>query len=300
MPGRYVDVLTDQTKELIREYCEVQKYKPATAKEVRYMVNVVCRHMEKPFEEITIRDAERWSAELTAKVRCGKLSLRTYRTRLICYQGFGDFLEGRDYFAENPFAGMAVPVVGDAPLTEKIPTSDECADILEAAREYGKGMELAVAMVLRMALSSKNLCDLKKTDVVSYDDVVYLVMRQEGEKKPRYVPVPDDLKEKVARHAAGGEGYMFPGPKGKRLERVSLNRRIQHITEKAGCPGFSVKDLRNRSMFQMLHDGAPVRDVARYVHLTDGRVNTLNRAPIKDSEMLSVCPANTSRMKIVD
>lgn len=300
MAGKYEDVLTDRTKELLKEYCENQKYKPATAKEVRYMVNIICRYLGKPFEEISVRDAEQWSSDLMSRIRLGKMSVRTYRTRLICYQGLGEFLTEKDYFLNNPFAGLQVPVVKDAPLTEKIPTSDECADILDAAREYGKGMELAVALVLRMALSSKNLCNLKKTDVVSFDDIVYLVMREEDQKKPRYVPVPDDLKEKVVRHAASGEGYMFPGPKGKKLERVSLNRRIQHITEKAGCPGFSVKDLRNRSMFQMLHDGAPVRDVAKYVHLTDGRINTLNRAPIKDSEMLSVCPANTSKMKIVD
>ena len=300
MAREYTDVLTDQTKELLAEYCGIKKFKPRMAKEVRYMVNIISRELKMPFEEITVKDAQRWNADLTARIRNGKLSIRTYRTRLICYQGFSDFLVGKDFFLENPFAQMAVPVVSDAPLTEKIPTSDECAEILEAAKEYGKGMDLAVAMVLRMALASKNLCELRKKDVVLFDDVVYLVMHEEGEKKPWYLPVPDDLKAKIARHAADGEGYMFPGPKGRKLERVSLNRRIQHITEKAGCPGFSIKDLRNRSLFQMLHDGAPVRDVAKYAHLTDLRIRTLNRAPIKDSEMLSVCPANTSKMKIVE
>jgi len=300
MAGNYVDVLSDQAKELLGEYCASKKFKPTMAKEVPLMVNIICRQLKKQFEEITVRDAETWSSDFLARVRRGEMSVRTYRTRLICYQGFADFLTELDYFAENPFAMLPVPVVSDAPLTEKIPTSEECASILEAAGEHGKGMDLAVALVLRMALSSRNLCDLKKKDVVSFDDVVYLVIREEGEKKPRYVPVPDDLKEKVARYAADGEGYMFPGPKGRKLERVSLNRRMQQIVKKAGCPQYAIKDLRNRSLFQMLHDGAPVRDVATYAHLTDLRVRTLNRAPIKDAEMLSVCPANTSKMKIVD
>ena len=52
MAAKYEEVLTDRTKDLLREYCEKQKYKPATAKEVRYMVNIVCRHLGIPFEEI--------------------------------------------------------------------------------------------------------------------------------------------------------------------------------------------------------------------------------------------------------
>lgn len=296
----YINVLDDSTLECIDNYCQVRNMKGRSPRETRNNINLICRELGKSFVDLTEQDATKWQQSMLNKLHHQQINVRTYRARLITYQGFAEFLKNEKLMAYNPFDKIEIPIVSSIPLTEKIPSAEACDKILVAAEAEGRGMYVAVAMVLRMGLSSRNITDLLREDVVAYDDMVYVILRDTDNEEARYVVVPDDVKGILQDYLRSSNSkYVFPTIYGKKISISALNKRIRKIVAAAGVGDFSLKDLRNRAIYQMLHDGADVSQVADYLNITDGRIKKLKRSPLASSVMLSICPANTSKMRII-
>lgn len=295
------DYRKDQTKGYFDAFISSEALRERTKIEYWRMIGILCRELQKDFLEITEEDILRFQRSMEALIRRGKLSNRTLRLRLYCYSSFSAYLLRTGVIERNVFAYLYKPVVEDAPYTNKIPSTKECDDMLEAAMAAGEDMYLIYCMILRMGLTTTEICNLKTQNVTEFErDLVCYLYTPGGKKEHRYIVVPEDLKEGLmAFKDSVVTEYLFANSRGKQMTVPALDKRARKIMGTAGLGKFSLKDLRNRAIYQMIHDGAEEEEIALYNNLSLQRVHTFKQSPFAESKMLSICPANLSRIKIM-
>ena len=296
-----VEFVTEKTQRYFLAYCNSEDVHGRTKTEYWKIIRQLCRSLEKDYLEMTRADALRYQRMMESRIADGKLSSKTLRLRLYCVSSFSAYLHRTNVLSKNPFLYLEKPVVADVPYTSMIPQTSDCEKLLAAAERSGMEMYVIFCCVLRMALTVSDVCNLKTADVITFDGkLVFYFPKPDAIEGQHYMVVPTDLEGIINKYRARvSTEYFFPNRQGKKLQVAALEKRVRKIVADAGTKRFALKDLRNRAIYQMIHDGATVEQVAKYCDLSMQRVNTFADAPFAQSEMLSICPANLSRLKVV-
>jgi len=296
-----VDFRSEETKIYYDAYAATaaRPIKGRTKTEYWKIIGAVCKDVGKDFPDITEENAASWQRNMADRVRRGELAMPTLKLRISCCDNFAAYLESTGVIAENPFAQLDRPVVDDTPFSDKIPRAIECDSILAAAEGEGMDMFLIIALVLRMGLTNGDICELKTGNVKHFEDNVVIYFYSDSGQK-RYLVVPDDLKDMLSNfHKFVTTEYLFANRKGQQLSSPALMKRVRKVMAKAGV-SYSLKDLRNRAIYQMVGAGADTAEIAQYANITMQRVHTFEESPLAASAMLHSCPANLSHLKIAE
>lgn len=290
-----------ETSHWFSAYASENQLRDRTKTEYWRMIHILCRTVKKDFLDISYEDAQIFQDKMVLKIQEGDLSLKTLRLRLYCYDSFSNYLYTKNIIEKNPFSLLKKPIVDDTPYTSRIPGAEKCDKLLEIAARTSSDMYFIFSLVLRMGLTSTEICSIKTRNVITFEnDLVIYFFTPGGKQEQRYLVVPDDLKEPLSsyRDTVSTE-YLFANRSGEKLSQKALDKRVRKLITDNGLGKLTLRDLRNRAIYQMVHDGADIAEIAKYNNLSMRRVHTFSESPFAQSEMLSICPANLSRLKIV-
>ena len=296
-----ISFCSETTNKWYQAYTQANDMSGRIVKDYKWRIEYLSRMLCCDFIEIDEEGVASFIQKMEDRIRKGDLSRKTLRAMLYTYDSFADYLAGAGIMPKNPFRDVKKPIVDDVPYTSRIPNAEECDRMLQAAEDSVNGMFLIFSLALRMGLSTSEICDLKTGHVLQMDGK-YIIRFPAEDTKDRYCPVPDDMNEAILSYLpSAGKEYFFVNRMGKKLKVQTLEKRVKNIMAAAGedCEKYTLKDLRNRAIFQMLHDGATIEEVSKYVGLSLMRIGTFAGAPLATSQMLNNCPANLSKLKLV-
>lgn len=297
--GERKEILSEYTLACFDAFAEREKLAPQTRRKYLSLIRIICKEFGKDFMELTDKEVYRYHDKLEGMVREGELCNRTLRARFYSYVSFASYLVEIGRMEHSAFDCINLPEVDDTPHSLNIPTLEECDAVIEMAERSGEDMALIFLIVLRMGLTASEICNLKTSSLMEFDGKLYFEFNR-GEGNCRYMEIPDDLRDRIKKyHSMNSSPYFFLNSKGEKLQGRALEKRVKKIVSKAGCEPFTLRDLRNRCIYQMLHDGVREEEVAAYNDLSPMRVRTFANAPFVKSQALSVCPPNLSRIRVV-
>ncbi len=297
------DICLETTWEYFKTYAESKKLSSSQIKNYKWRISYVCRIIGKDFVEIEEKDVNVFNRKMGDRIRRGEITQKTLRALLFTCDSFADYLKCMGVVNDTPFRRLKKPVISDVPYSTRIPNAEECDQILFAAEQHGDAMFLIFVLALRMGMSAGEICNLKTSHLISFDGkYAFSFPSKYGNNNDRYCKIPDDVVDVVLRYLpSAGEEYFFVNRMHKKMVVATLDKRVRQVMATAGegYRKFTLKDLRNRAIFQMLHDGAKAEDVSAYLGLSGMRIETYTSAPYATSQALSCCPADMSRLKIM-
>lgn len=269
---------------------------PRTKAEYFGYIRVLCNNvLYKDFLDITEKDAKRAFSTFRRKMREEKLSIRTIKVRLSCYNSFSKFIEEEypEYGFVNPFEEIEKPFLTDEVSSKNIPSLEEIDKILTTVKK-NRMYYLIIAMTMRTGIAPSKLLNLTNSSVFTEEDRVCIYVPDKMEKKTVTMTLPDDIGKLLVEYMElieeqDFEGHLFYNKYGNALTLKNLDTTIKRIIKKAGIENdYTIKDLRSRAILDMLHAGADEKDVANYVGIQGIRLRQFSNA----KGIVRGCPAD--------
>lgn len=267
-------------------------------------IRILCNKiLFKDFLEITEEDAERAFRLFRSRCKEGKLSIRTVKVRLACYNTFSRFIEEQhpEYSFINPFVNIEKPFLTDAIAPSQIPDIKELDKILSVAKSEPM-YYLIIAMTLRTGISASKILRLNMDSVHEEDGKVLLYVPDKSEKKEVTIELPEDIGSLLLSYMEGIEeqdieGHIFYNKHGNALTLKNIDSNVKRIVKEAGIDAdYTLKDLRSRAILDMLKAGATEKDVCEYVGIGGLRVRQFQNA----KGILRGCPADLVNFRVLN
>ena len=294
--------MSDETKGLLRDYLGTMK-NPRTKEEYAANINLICNATGKDFVIISKDSAVSFFGELKGKVADGKLSRKTYGTRLSTCRSFASYIEtqrGGEY--KNPFLEITFPPVENEITEDSIPTLEELDRVMSAAKESGVMDYLIFALATRMCLSSTAIVRLTRDCYREESGKSFLVILPAGATKnnhdveARYVRMPSDVAEIFKKYlgelkVSDDAGHIFFNEHNRPLRLRNLDARVKKVVSSAGLSKpYTMKDLRNRGILDMVagagDDAGTEENVREYLGVQPARMADY----VRSAKIVTGCP----------
>lgn len=259
---------------------------------------------QKPFIDLTEDDALRAFEVMKGMISTGDLSRRTVCVRLSCYNSIAKYIEKNFPELEyiNPFRLVSRPQITDDVQLVNIPSMEELDKIITAAKETSYMYYLILALATRVGLSATNIVKIRKQNIVTVNEghsLIALPPKSES-KEPLEVMLPEDVSQILNKYLETNtihkDGFLFVNKHNKPLTLKNLDDNVAKIISKSGIANhYTIKDLRTRSILEMVNAGASDKDIATYTGLGGLRLNQYHMA----KGTLS-CPADLVNYRLCD
>lgn len=235
-------------------------------------ISTLCNYLHCDFLEVTLTAADnffQWEASEK------KLSVKTLNTHISVCRSVASFIEASredfnlpDY--RNIFSGITVERYSEYLSPAAIPTIAEMDKILESAEDKPM-LFLIFTLVIRCALSNKNLCALQAEHFQTDKSNRMFLTIDQNRLTQRHIKIPDDVAEILCSYCENtgiSAGPLLVNNRGGRLTSNLLCKTVQTHMQNAGFT-YSLQDLRNASITHMLAGGASAADTAEYAGISE-------------------------------
>lgn len=236
-------------------------------------INNCCQYLNTPFEKIDHSLAGNYLVYLKQQVSEGIFSIRTARVRAAALARAGSFLESSCLISGyvNPFYGSSYAFdINPTLQPENVPDYAAMERILKSCTD--DQLYLILCYALKCGLSTREICNLKISDIVRSDSG-YFISFPLPNAKYRYLKLPDDIAELTAKYLTRFApvnrcGYLFTNSRGLRLQERTLERRIKTYMNSIGLD-YTLQTLRNSAVALLLATkDATVGSVCSYFNIT--------------------------------
>ncbi len=258
--------LREAADEWIRYEEHEAKVKPSTVMDYRNCADRLCRELgDRPIEDITPQDIERWKARFRAERRIadGKIrrttpSARTIRKYLVNLNGI--YRRAREAYGitANPLSQVKRP--GRVKAHRTLKTNDflepnEVHALIAAAADETDAAIYAVAAFCGLRLGELSALRWRavnfRRSLISVE--ASYTRGREGTPKSgdgRTVPMAPEVAEAITRlrtrsHLLGPRDLVFVGRGGTHIDPNALRKRFHQALEHAGLPRVRLHDLRH-------------------------------------------------------
>lgn len=263
--------------ELIYNYMQKRKSYDSQ-KNVVYIINAFLTYSDKNIKEIEKEDIHKYFRFLIEKTKDGCLEEEYVRMIYIELRSFFAYCYKINYITSNPFSDITLPIKDKKYIeTSKFPDLIDVNDLLEKIDEHS--IYVAVILALRMGLSTSELINIKKEDIIhnKEDDLFYIKIEKRN--NIRFLCIPNDIIPDIKREILSTPANCFyllsPNKKdkyGTRYIQIKLKRYNTDIT-------FS--DLRNLSIYLMFAGGANIEEVIGYTGMKGEWFKKYDKIPTK-------------------
>lgn len=300
MKSEYVSELFD---EVLKKYLSTLK-NPRTREEYSSCIYMVCNALKKDFLSINEQDAVCHFSALRDKVSSGKLSRKTFGTRLSCCRSVSTFIESEQLVEgySNPFGFISFPEIKNEITDDNIPSLSDLDKVMSSAKKSGLMDYLIMALATRMCLSSTSILKLTRDCYREEQGKSFLVILPSGPTKnnhdvsARYVRMPSDVADILKKYLSAltksdEEGHLFYNERNKPMRLRNLDSRVRKIIEDSGIDTkYTMRDLRNRGIIDMVSAAGEnqdaVSDVQDYLGLQPVRMADY----VRSAKIVSCCP----------
>lgn len=240
----------------------------------------ICDYCKKDFLDLQIGDAKAFFEEEIRKIIAGSITKQTVTVKLARLLSISNYIIKNDLidgYLVNPFTNVEIPETEKAVDPKSIPSIDEMDHLLELAKE-DTGLYVALSLIIRCALTSGELCKLKRSNLITFSDGTFaLDFRYQNSQKR--IKLPEDIVDLIDSYMTSrphaGE-YLFYNKRGNPMRM----RDMENLYAKTMGPDnqFTMQDVRNGAIVYMLKCGASQKQAADYVGISPGWMSRYNEA----------------------
>lgn len=246
-------------------------------------INEFLDYCKKDFLDITQIDADQFYHYLHEKVKQDLLRLTTVKKKIKELHKFSDFiieiaqqeLVKIPHTFDNFFYRYAVQYFAEEEI-KKVPTLTEIDKLMDVAKNDIMTYTI-LAIVERIGLKSTDICNLKPNDIIRDGKESFLIIKRKKEREIRLIP--EDvwiILEDYLNHRLHYE-YLFYNKWGKKLNTQYFHLKMRTLTEQAGVPHYSLKDLRNVCGIVLFAYGVKPKQVAQQLGITTMHVGRYDK-----------------------
>lgn len=238
----------------------------------------VCDYCKKDFLELSENDGNSFFHYLEEKNKKGELRKSTISIHLSKFNSLSNFIVGTGAnYGISSFTNPFISVRGveyDALLTkEHVPDMKEMDEILSMCKSDLQ-LYVAVALIVRCALSSSELCNIRRDKIIQDANGNTGILLNEHH-KDRIIKIPSDIVTligQVIETYSSLDGTLFVNTRGKALSVRGLQRLYnKYVSFPDDKYFYTMSDIRNGAIaYYLSFDNINRNSVAEYASLSTG------------------------------
>lgn len=273
---------SDETITCFESYSLSQLKSEKSRDSYGYLIAGICNFSECDFLELSPSRIVNYFNE--KEKEC---SINTLQWQMGAFRGYSKYLDHRlTAMGQNPiyyqmFSYKGFSFEDAAPQTLDIPSYKEVNQVLELLKAEGNTMCFtAMALALRCALTSEEICSLKREQIIVDTAGHYGIHFINKKKEERFVKLPEDIINLLGIHIRNiplGSSYLFLNKRGAPISIRYLQQKILNACRAAGVKSFTMQHLRNLSAGQMFASGAPAQSLSYYIDIGQEWIHRYNK-----------------------